>query len=80
MRDDDSDFSDLEEEMARDYECFPESDDNNVRTDRHEPDEVSAKQSFTTYAQSLNYDGGADEDDNASARDTTKATKLRRRV
>ena len=31
MRDDDSDFSDLSEEMHRDYECFPDSDDDDVR-------------------------------------------------
>ena len=31
MRDDDSDFSDLSEEMHRDYECFPDSDDDNAR-------------------------------------------------
>ena len=31
LRDEDSDSSDLEEEMARDYECFPDSDDDDVR-------------------------------------------------
>ena len=31
LRNEDSDSSDLEEEMARDYECFPDSDDDDVR-------------------------------------------------
>ena len=47
MRDDDSDFSDLEEEMARDFECFPEEDDNNVRRGL-KSNAVSAAKSMTT--------------------------------
>ena len=34
-RDAGSESSDLEEEMARDYECYPDSDDNNVRRGIH---------------------------------------------
>ena len=31
LRNEGSDSSDLEEEMARDYECYPDSDDDNIR-------------------------------------------------
>ena len=72
-----SDSSDLEEEMARDYECYPESDDDEIRRGNYGGASLSAHGRTAALS---SYSVNPSDDDMARHSQNTRQSNLRLRV